>query len=73
MSQEASTPPQQSDESRQMNQCPPRDAICHIELNIHNVQNIYLWALISSDRLLAAGGSWNPGTNMVVQEGVVLT
>ena len=47
--------------------------MCRIELNIRNEQNIYSWALINSDRLPAAGGSWNPGTNMVVQEGVVLT
>ena len=73
MSQEVLTPPQQSDESRQVNQGPPRGAICHIELNICNEQNIYLWVLINSDRLLAAGGSWNLGTNTVVQEGVVLT
>ena len=41
VSQEALTPPQHSDESRQMNQCPPRDAICHIESNIRVEQNIY--------------------------------
>ena len=45
--------------------------LCRIELNIRNEQNIYLWALINSDRLPAAGGSWNPGTSTVVQEGVV--
>ena len=47
--------------------------VCHIEFNIRNEQNIYSWLLINSDRLPAAGGSWNPSTNMVVQEGVVLT
>ena len=31
VSQEALTPLQHSDESRKMNQCPPRDATCHIE------------------------------------------
>ena len=41
MSQEVLTPPQHSDESRQTNHCPPRDAICHIESNIHVKQNIY--------------------------------
>ena len=40
VSQEASTPPQHS-ELRQVTQCPPRDAICHIEPNIHVKQNIY--------------------------------
>ena len=40
-SQEASTPPQHSGELRQMNQHPPRDAICRIESNIHIEQNIY--------------------------------
>ena len=40
-SQEVSTPPQHSDELRQMNQCPPRDAMCCIESNIHIKQNIY--------------------------------
>ena len=40
-SQEALIPPQQSDESRQTNQCPPRDAICRIESNIRVEQNIY--------------------------------
>ena len=40
-SQEVSTPTQHSDELRQMNQHPPRDAICHIESNIHVKQNIY--------------------------------
>ena len=39
--QEVSTPPQHSDELRQANQFPPRDAICHIESNIHDEQNIY--------------------------------
>ena len=38
VSQEVSTPPQHSGESRQMNQCPPRNAICH---NICSKQNIY--------------------------------
>ena len=47
--------------------------LCDIKLNICNDQNIYSWVLINSDRLLAAGGSWNPGTNTVVREGVVLT
>ena len=42
--------------------------ISRIELNIRNECNIYSWALTNSDRLLAAGGSWNPGTNTVVQE-----
>ena len=41
LSQEASTPPQHSDESRQMNKCQPRDAICCIESNICVEQNIY--------------------------------
>ena len=50
-----------------------RGTTCRIELNICNEQNIYLWALINSNRLQAAGGSWNPGTNTVVQEGVVST
>ena len=40
-SQEASTPPQHSDESRQADQHPSRDAICRIESNIHVEQNIY--------------------------------
>ena len=40
-SQETSTPPQHSDELRQTNQCPPRDAICHIKLNNCVKQNIY--------------------------------
>ena len=40
-SQEASTPPQHSGELRQTNQHPQRDAICHIESNIHIEQNIY--------------------------------
>ena len=48
-------------------------SMCRIALNIHNEQNIYSWALINSDRLPAAGGSWNPGTNTVVQKGVVST
>ena len=40
--QEVSTPPQHSDESRQqVNQHPPRDAICHTKSNIHFKQNIY--------------------------------
>ena len=40
-SQETLTSPQHSGELRQMNQCPPRDAICHIESNILVEQNIY--------------------------------
>ena len=40
-SKEVSTPSQHSDELRQMNQCPPRDAICHIKSNICIEQNIY--------------------------------
>ena len=50
VSQEASTTPQHSDESRQMNQCPPRDAICHIKSNIHVKQNFILWMLIDPDK-----------------------
>ena len=47
--------------------------ICCIKLNICNKQNIYSWLLINSVRLPTAGGSWNPGPNMVVWEGVILT
>ena len=49
-SQEVSTPPQHFDESRQVNQHPPRDAICHIESNICVKQNIYFMALIDSNK-----------------------
>ena len=38
---EVLTPPQHSDELRQMNQCPPRDGICCIKSNICIKQNIY--------------------------------
>ena len=41
VSQEALTPPQHSDESRQANQHPPRDAICRIKSNICDEQTIY--------------------------------
>ena len=47
--------------------------ICHIKLIICNKQNINQWALINSDKFSVSGGSWNPGTSMVFQEGVVLT
>ena len=30
-----------------------------------------MWMLINSDKRLAAGGSWSPGTNMMNQEKVV--
>ena len=29
-----------------------------------------MWVLINSDKRLAAGGSWSPGTNMMNQEEV---
>ena len=32
----------------------------------HSQRAKHSWALINSDRLPAAGGSWNPGTNTVV-------
>ena len=31
------------------------------------------WMLINSDKRLAVSGSWNPGTNVLIQEGAVLT
>ena len=47
--------------------------ICCIELIIQNEQNIYRRMLINSDKFSASGGSWNPGTSTVFQEGVVST
>ena len=38
-----------------MNQCPPRDAICHIKSNIHVKQNIYFM-----DTVLVPTSSWLP-------------
>ena len=32
-----------------------------------------LWTLINSDKRLAVGGSWNPGTSVLIPEGAVLT
>ena len=47
--------------------------ICYIELIIHNEKNIYRQVLINSNKFSASGGSWNPGTSTVFQEGVIST
>ena len=47
--------------------------ICHIKLNICSRQNTKnsMWVLINSDKRLAAGSSWSPGTNTISGEEVV--
>ena len=72
-SQEASTSPQHSGELRQMNQCPPRDTICHIKSSICIEQNIYFMDADQFQQEITVSGSWNPGTSMLIREGAVST